>query len=178
VSVAYERNDEVPRGLGDFQRRSNRDEIRRNERDQRSNSWESTPRNDAPSMRVPNVGWESTPRDSSGAGGWGGARNRQWDAPTPRVSRDGGADEDGPGITEREWEEEQTRLDRDWYMTGEEGALAGEEDFKSLAQFEDLEHLKQSENAAKQTVRLFSSIPRILLTQMAETCICTASAIQ
>jgi len=161
VSVAYERNDEVPRGLGDFQRRANRDEIRRNERDQRSNSWDSTPRNDAPSMRVPNVGWESTPRDSSGAGSWGGARNRQWDAPTPRVSRDGGADEDGRGITEREWEEEQTRLDHDWYTTSESGALAGDEDFALLAQFEALELHQQSKTAAKQTVRSFSYIPRI-----------------
>ena len=177
MSIAYERNDEVPRGLGDFQRRSNRDEIRRNERDQRSNSWKSTSRNDVPSMRVPNVDWESTPRDSSARGDWGGARNRQWDAPTPRVSRDGGADEDGPGITGREWEEEQTRLDRDWYTTSEDGALAGEEDFALLAQFAALELHQQRENAAKQTVRSFAYIPRILLTRPAETRICKASTI-
>ncbi|EJD44265.1 hypothetical protein AURDEDRAFT_125294 [Auricularia subglabra TFB-10046 SS5] len=111
-----------PRGLGDFQRRSNRDEIRRNNgRDSRRNGWDATlrPDRDAPS--------DSTPRDSDGRGGWGGARDRRWDAPTPRVSRDGGADEEGFGISAREWEEEQ---------------------------FEDLEPLKQGEIAAKQTKRI------------------------
>jgi len=27
------------------------------------------------------------------------------------------------GFDMREWEEEQTKLDRDWYMTGEEGGM-------------------------------------------------------
>ncbi|KZP30384.1 hypothetical protein FIBSPDRAFT_726156 [Athelia psychrophila] len=90
------RNDE-PRGLGDFQKRLNRDRDqgwgarRDRDRDQdrdrdhpRPQAWDSTPRSeprsersergyrDAPSVRVPNVGWDATPRS--------------WDA-TPRSSR-------------------------------------------------------------------------------------------
>lgn len=53
-------------------------------------------------------------------------RDRRWDAPTPRASR-GGDDEDPVGgldrLNMREWEEEQTQLDRDWYMANEDGTL-------------------------------------------------------
>lgn len=52
-----------------------------------------------------------------------------------------------------EWEEEQTRLDRDWYSGAEEGGVAGDEDFNPLAQYEDLAAIKQAEVATKQVVR-------------------------
>jgi pre-mRNA-splicing factor ATP-dependent RNA helicase DHX38/PRP16 len=48
-----------------------------------------------------------------------------WDAPTPRAVR-GGSPEDGDGalgIDAREWEEEQVRLDRDWYTGAEKVGL-------------------------------------------------------
>jgi hypothetical protein len=41
------------------------------------------------------------------------------------AKRKGEEDEDefGGALETREWEEEQVRLDRDWYMTGEEGGV-------------------------------------------------------
>lgn len=60
--------------------------------------------------------------------------------------------EGGVGLDMREWEEEQTRLDRDWYMGAEEGGVAGDEDFNPLAQYEDLAAIKQAEVATKQVV--------------------------
>jgi pre-mRNA-splicing factor ATP-dependent RNA helicase DHX38/PRP16 len=45
----------------------------------------------------------------------------------------------------REWEEEQVRLDRDWYMAAEEGTLMGDEEHNPLAHYEDLTMLKQAE---------------------------------
>ncbi|KAI5989744.1 hypothetical protein EDD15DRAFT_2171089 [Pisolithus albus] len=163
------RKPDGPRGLGDFQRRSNRDNRMwgdRRERGQREGrSWDSTPRSersgrdrdhDAPSIRVPNVSWESTPRrngDSDGSG-WEGAKNRAWDAPTPRVPRGASPEEDGLlGVDMREWEEEQLRLDRDWYSGAEEGFVAGDEERNPLAQYEDMNPLKL-EPAAKPTKRI------------------------
>lgn len=160
------------RGLGDFQLRLNRDRDqgwvgrrdydrdRNGDRD-RGRGWGSTPRSerggyrDAPSVRVPNVGWDSTPRNRGEDGnGWGGARNRRWDAPTPRAVRDGSPDDgDGAlGIDAREWEEEQVRLDRDWYTGAEEGGIAGDEEHNPLAQYQDLSTQKEAEIANKQVV--------------------------
>lgn len=152
--------------MGDFQRRSNRDRDRgwghrRGHDRDGPHGWDSTPRSvrntgDAPSVRVPNVGWESTPRGSRGedSSGLGGARNRLWDAPTPRVTRGGSPDgDDGAlGIDAREWEEEQVKLDRDWYTGAEEGGVAGDEEHNPLAQYEDLSALKDAEIATKQVV--------------------------
>jgi pre-mRNA-splicing factor ATP-dependent RNA helicase DHX38/PRP16 len=45
----------------------------------------------------------------------------------------------------REWEEEQVRLDRDWYMSAEEGTLMGDEEHNPLANYEDLTILKPAE---------------------------------
>jgi len=164
------RND-GPRGLGDFQRRSNRERDyrrtssggdRNRDRDRNRGGWDATPRSergsrgDAPSMRVPNVGWDSTPRSRRDDGaGWGGARNRVWDAPTPRASRGGSPDDDGGQVNldAREWEEEQIRLDRDWYMGAEEGGLLGDDEHNPLSQYEDLTLAKQVEIATKQVVR-------------------------
>jgi pre-mRNA-splicing factor ATP-dependent RNA helicase DHX38/PRP16 len=167
ITAVQEQRSDVSRGLGDFQRRSNRDSdrgwVRRDyDKDQHNGrDWDSTPRSersnsnrDAPSVRVPNVGWDSTPRRQEGEGsGWGGARNRAWDAPTPRVPRGGSPEDDGLlGVDVREWEEEQLRLDRDWYTGAEEGGVAGDEEHNPLAQYEDLSALKEAEIAKKQVV--------------------------
>ncbi|KAI0791827.1 P-loop containing nucleoside triphosphate hydrolase protein [Abortiporus biennis] len=160
--------DDGPRGLGDFQRRLNRDERfdrrdRDRDRDQRR-GWDATPRSergsgreDMPSVRVPNVGWDSTPRRSEDGPGWGPSRNRRWDAPTPRTSRGKSPGSDGEGaigLDAREWEEEQIRLDRDWYMGTEEGGMADDGDYNPLAQYDDLDALRQAEVKTKQVKRI------------------------
>lgn len=72
------------------------------------------------SMRVPNKGWDETPRGRGGDGA-GRSERRGWDE-TPRGgrSRDGSPDLQ---INGKEWEEEQVRLDRDWYSYDDEGAV-------------------------------------------------------
>ncbi|KAF8224025.1 hypothetical protein L208DRAFT_1313634 [Tricholoma matsutake] len=164
ITAVKERWGDAPKGLGDFQRRSNRDRDRgwgaRREHDRDGpRGWDSTPRSvpnagDAPSVRVPNVGWESTPRGVRGedSSRWGRAKNWLWDAPTPRVARGGSPDgDDGAlGIDAREWEEEQVKLDRDWYTGAEESGVAGDEEHNPLAQYEDLSALKDAEIATKQ----------------------------
>ena len=164
ITAARENRHDGPKGLGDFQRRSNRDRGWGRDFDDRDSG--STPRNerrDAPSVRVPNVGWESTPRGTRGddGDGWGRQRNRRWDAPTPRVVRGGSPDgEDASfALDMREWEEEQVKLDRDWYTGAEEGTLAGDEEHNPLAQYEDLSVRKNAEIAKRQIVR---SIFRII----------------
>lgn len=169
ITAVREQRSHASQGLGDFQRRSNRDNdrgwVRRDHDRDRQNGrgWDSTPRSersssnrDAPSVRVPNVGWDSTPRRQEGEGsGWGGARNRAWDAPTPRVPRGGSPEDDGLlGVDVREWEEEQLRLDRDWYTGAEEGGVAGDEEHNPLAQYEDLAALKDAEISKKQVRRI------------------------
>jgi pre-mRNA-splicing factor ATP-dependent RNA helicase DHX38/PRP16 len=54
----------------------------------------------------------------------------------------------------REWEEEQLRLDRDWYTGAEEGGVAGDEEHNPLAQYEDLAALKDAEISKKQVRRI------------------------
>jgi pre-mRNA-splicing factor ATP-dependent RNA helicase DHX38/PRP16 len=58
------------------------------------------------------------------------------------------------GLDSREWEEEQVRLDRDWYTGAEEGGVAGDEEHNPLSQYEDLAATKDAEIASKQIVRL------------------------
>lgn len=136
---------------------------------------------DAPSVRVPNLGWESTPRGTRGeeGSGWGGARNRLWDAPTPRAARGGSPDgDDGAfGLDAREWEEEQVKLDRDWYSGAEEGGVAGDDEHNPLAQYEDLSALKQAEIATKQVVSILASCLCLLLTFITEKNISEAGTI-
>ncbi|KAJ7287790.1 pre-mRNA splicing factor [Mycena rebaudengoi] len=172
ITAANERREDAPKGLGEFQRRSNRDRDRGwgGRRDQNNGrepepqgrGWDATPRSvrgngDAPSVRVPNVGWESTPSrprgDENSGSGWGAANNRLWDAPTPRNVRAGSPD-DALGLDAREWEEEQVRLDRDWYTGAEEGGVAGDEENNPLAQYEDLSALKSAEIATKQVRKI------------------------
>ncbi|EPQ61179.1 hypothetical protein GLOTRDRAFT_69469, partial [Gloeophyllum trabeum ATCC 11539] len=161
IAAYNERRDDGPRGLGDFKRRLNREPgyDRRGRR-----GWDETPRSergsreDAPSVRIPNAAWDSTPRNAQGEDGqgWGGARNRRWDAPTPRVAR-AGSPEDGEGafgIDAREWEEEQIQLDRDWYAGAEEGNLMGDEEHNPLAQYDDLESIRQAEIETKKVKKV------------------------
>ncbi|KAI0696487.1 P-loop containing nucleoside triphosphate hydrolase protein [Cerioporus squamosus] len=152
-----------PRGLGDFQRRLNRDRPHdRRDRDRRD--WDATPRSersrrgeDAPSVRIPNASWDATPRRPSSPGpSSGGVRNRRWDAPTPRRGGSPGSDDgDGAlGLDAREWEEEQIRLDRDWYMGAEEGGVVGDEEYNPLAQYDDLAAVKEEQLAKKQVKKI------------------------
>jgi pre-mRNA-splicing factor ATP-dependent RNA helicase DHX38/PRP16 len=55
----------------------------------------------------------------------------------------------------REWEEEQVRLDRDWYMSAEEGTLMGDEEHNPLANYEDLTLVKQAEMARRPVSPIF-----------------------
>ena len=123
ITARNEIRPDAPRGLGDFQLRLNRDG--RDNRRGQERSWGATPFQDrSGSSRGPNGTWEATPRNPNGEGdGWSQVRNRRWDAPTPRASRGGSPDEIEAGFDMREWEEEQTKLDRDWYMTGEQGVV-------------------------------------------------------
>ncbi|KAF8168367.1 hypothetical protein B0H34DRAFT_645777 [Crassisporium funariophilum] len=176
ITAVKEPRSDAPKGLGDFQRRLNRDRDRGwggkrdNDRERDNNQqgqargWDSTPRStrgsgsrDAPSVRVPNVGWDSTPRSERGGGaGLSTPRNRGWDAPTPRAARGGSPDgDDGAfGLDAREWEDEQVRLDRDWYSGAEEGGIAGDEEHNPLAQYGDLSALKEAEIATKQVKKI------------------------
>lgn len=177
IAAQNQRRDDAPRGLGEFQGRLNRD--RGYDRNGRSRDgdrygkrgWEATPRSergrpgeDAPSVRVPNVGWDSTPRRSEDGHGWGSSKNRRWDAPTPRASRGGSPETDGErtwALDVREWEEEQIRLDRDWYTGAEEGGLAGDEDYNPLAQYDDLGAIKQAELVTRQVVSTLLTYQRV-----------------
>ncbi|KAI0935709.1 hypothetical protein AcV5_004052 [Taiwanofungus camphoratus] len=172
IRAENERRDNAPRGLGDFQRRLNRDRpFDRRDRDRRNDydrdrdrrGWDATPRSvraargdDAPSVRVPNIGWDATPRrPSSPSLTPGGMSSRRWDAPTPRrATGDDGEDVAGLGLDAHEWEEEQIRLDRDWYMGAEEGVVAGDEEYNPLAQYEDLGAIRQAEVATKQVKKI------------------------
>ncbi|KAF8497258.1 putative PRP16-RNA-dependent ATPase [Russula emetica] len=136
--LTHEKKVDRPRGLDDFKRRSNRDRDRVRGRQEYPRGWEVTPRSergpsrdDPPSLRVPNLRWDATPRTQSDGSGSG------WD-------RTGDI---------REWEEEQVRLDRDWYTGAEEGSLMGDEEHNPLAQYEDLTVIKQVE-VAKRPVKL------------------------
>ncbi|CAE6358865.1 unnamed protein product [Rhizoctonia solani] len=153
VAAPRQSRDDAPRGLGDFQQRANKDR-RRGRYDRNQFAEPPTP---SASVRVPNVGWDSTPRvgGGSGEGGWGRVKEQRWDA-TPMAKRKGEEDEDefGGALETREWEEEQVRLDRDWYMTGEEGGVVGNEEYNPLAQYEDLDAAKQAEIATKQVKKI------------------------
>ena len=135
------------RGLGDFQSRLNKGYNREDrnlprERDQgyagrnarqeapgKGRNWDesATPRTTrterdggfSASMRIPNTAWDETPR--------AGGKGRDWDAATPRSVR-GSQRGDSPDggdlyVDPREWEEEQIRLDRDWYSAFDEGGV-------------------------------------------------------
>ncbi|KAF8921605.1 putative PRP16-RNA-dependent ATPase [Mucidula mucida] len=161
ISIIADRRNDGPKGLGDFQRRSNRDgrydrgrrdyndrgreDYRRGDRNDRG--WDATPRGgatprangDAPSVRVPNVAWDSTPRHSRDDD-VGYSANRRWDAPTPRISRDS-----TPDLETREWEENKLNSI---------AIVAGDEEHNPLAQYEDLSLLKEKEIQAKSVKKI------------------------
>ena len=121
MAAPREPRDNAPRGLGDFQQRANKD--RRRYRGNEGRFAE--PPTPSASIRVPNVGWDSTPRVGGPSdGGWGRVKGQRWDA-TPMAKRGPQDDDEGDTapLDAREWEEEQVKLDRDWYMTGEEGGV-------------------------------------------------------
>ena len=162
ITAKNQPREDGPRGLGDFQRRLNRDQPdRRRDGDRARRDWDATPRSergrraeDAPSVRIPNASWDATPRRGSSPGS-SSARNRRWDAPTPRRGGSPGEDGEGAlGLDAREWEEEQTRLDRDWYMGAEEGGVMGEEEYNPLSQYDDLAAVKEEQLAKKQVKKI------------------------
>lgn len=125
----------------------------------RGKSWNDAPtprtergRIEDGSLRVPNRGWDETPRDGRSRAGPSNGRtmNRSWDTATPRANRDPSPD-DGQEVQVdvREWEEEQVRLDRDWYSTYDEGNVAGDEDHNPFAGFEGFGAEKEKEMEAK-----------------------------
>lgn len=121
ISARNEPRNDSQKGLGDFQQRLNRDKF--GGRRDHFRRPEASPRHE--SSRSERNNWEATPRDPTGSdGNWGGVRNRKWDAPTPRASRGGSPTAyDESTFDAREWEEEQTKLDRDWYTASEDGTL-------------------------------------------------------
>lgn len=144
--ISSKDNDAKPTGLGDFQSRLNRNTYddrgrdrgyNRDDRDRKSWNDAPTPKSvkgetqwDGGSMRVPNRGWDETPRGARDAGRYGksdGSKGRGWDE-TPRsvrVKKEFPDLEDGEAMAMngQEWEEEQVRLDRDWYSYDDEGAV-------------------------------------------------------
>jgi pre-mRNA-splicing factor ATP-dependent RNA helicase DHX38/PRP16 len=87
ITASQQPRNDGPRGLGEFQRRLNRDHARGwNGNYDRGNNkgqgWDVTPQRErggpASSVRVPNIGWESTPRNNRGddSTGWGGPRGQ------------------------------------------------------------------------------------------------------
>ncbi|KAK4688722.1 pre-mRNA-splicing factor ATP-dependent RNA helicase DHX38/PRP16, partial [Tremellales sp. Uapishka_1] len=182
TTIAPDR-DSKQQGLGDFQSRLNRgsyqDERGKDRREYRDTkdrgydrkpegkSWDAAPtprtnRNDRDmgggTLRLPNRGWdEMTPRGPGGRGGWGKGETskRSWDQ-TPRSVRGsnrGSPEGDGVELDAREWEEEQVKLDRDWYTYDDEGAVAGDEEHNPFAQWEDLGREKEEELQAKAVKR-------------------------
>lgn len=108
---------------GDDRRGDRRGDRGRDDWHDRGKSWDAapTPRTSRPSrdgdgsLRVPNRGWDETP----GRPGWGRGK-RSWDETPGRKSRP-----DSPEfeVDAKEWEEEQVRIDRDWYSVDDEGAV-------------------------------------------------------
>ncbi|KAL6305628.1 P-loop containing nucleoside triphosphate hydrolase protein [Sparassis latifolia] len=162
ITAQNERRDDAPRGLGDFQRRLNRDRQFDHRRDRDRRGWDATPRSErsgrdeAPSVRVPNLSWDATPRRaSSPSASSSRVRDRRWDALTPRRASPGSDEGQGAlGLDAHEWEEEQIRLDRDWYMGAEEGGGLGDDEFNPLSQYEDLGAIRQAEVVNKQIKKI------------------------
>jgi pre-mRNA-splicing factor ATP-dependent RNA helicase DHX38/PRP16 len=105
----------------------------------RNRGWDATPSAGGSSYNK-GKSWDSTPR-----GGSGRVKEREWD--TPRGDSDrysgrnypesqGNSPQTARGPGGREWEEEQLRLDRDWYST-EESGLAADDEHNPFAAYED-----------------------------------------
>ncbi|KAK4704953.1 pre-mRNA-splicing factor ATP-dependent RNA helicase DHX38/PRP16, partial [Phenoliferia sp. Uapishka_3] len=117
----------------------------------KGHSWDSTPSSSrGGSMAPPRPqSWESTPRSVRGTPArQSSSSNREWD--TPMRTPYNGDESPGPMpwtpsgstvISERDWAEEQTRLDRDWYNIDEAGGM--EED--GFGGYEDYDREKEQE---------------------------------
>lgn len=103
-------------------------------------------------MRVPNRSWDETPARGGSSSAPRPGPGRSWDA-TPRTARGASpdpTDENGEmQLDVREWEEEQVRLDRDWYSTFDEGGVAGDDEHNPFAGFEEYGKAKEEEMQAK-----------------------------
>lgn len=146
----------------DYGRRDDRRDDRQDRSNgDRRNNWSDAPRSersqrdlDGGSVRVPNRGWDETP--SRGPGGWGKGGDssrpgRSWDETPSRRSRGASpSNDDGEILVDgKEWEEEQVRLDRDWYNIDDEGMVAGDEEHNPFQQWSSLEASKEQELQAK-----------------------------
>jgi pre-mRNA-splicing factor ATP-dependent RNA helicase DHX38/PRP16 len=92
----------------------------------RDRSWDSTP-------GATRRSWDSTPRTEQ-------RRSREWDTPSRRTGVDYPEERSPPpmdSLEYREWEEEQMRLDRDWYSY--EDGVAADEEHNPFAAYEDRE---------------------------------------
>lgn len=93
--------------------------------------WESTP-SAASAGSSTRHSWDSTPRSALRV-----PNRKEWD--TPRSVRGGDREEMGPplesGIDAREWEEEQMRLDRDWYNNEEGNTI--DDNYNPFEAYED-----------------------------------------
>ncbi|WVO13862.1 hypothetical protein L204_101485 [Cryptococcus depauperatus] len=106
---------------------------------------------DGGSARIPRKRWDETPRSSRGPERWNRDKAaRGWDQ-TPRSSRE--SPDTSLELDAKEWEEEQVRLDRDWYSYDDEGAVAADDDHNPFSQWENLEREKEEELQAKAVKR-------------------------
>lgn len=111
-------------------------------------SWDSTPSGSrgAPPVRRPES-WDSTPRSVRGTPARSERGSGEWDTPR-RVPSGYGDESPGPlpppssGLDEKEWEAQQTKLDREWYNIDEMGGEASEAEFGG---YDDYDKEKEEE---------------------------------
>ncbi|KAM0787222.1 hypothetical protein ACM66B_006460 [Microbotryomycetes sp. NB124-2] len=121
----------------------------------RNQSWDSTPSSarNGGSSGASRASWDSTPRQGGAAQSSSSTNAREWD--TPRSVRASYGDESPAGVAppssivdQQDWEEEQKRLDRDWYNSGE-GGDAGED--SGFGGYDDFDPSVQEEALRKAT---------------------------
>ncbi len=157
--------------MDDFERLLNRDgnshDSSVREIHLRSHDQDSTPclgqdrRNDGPRLQIHNS-WESTPKSFPVAGGaseWGSMRTRRWDAADAYTPHSTTVETPGTyGLTELEfpeWDEEQVRLDREWYIKGEDDNIK-EAEARGALHHENVSHIIPAEISRK-SMRKISS---------------------
>lgn len=119
-------------------------------RDSRRSEWEETPaRSDRPNMTPRREGGTTQRQEIRDA------RRSEWDFPTPRVESTSYDDAvRKPTNAEFEnWEEEQTKLDREWYNLDEAGTM---EESYQYSEF-DAYYKKKEEELAKAQVKRLSA---------------------
>ncbi|MBW0470135.1 hypothetical protein O181_009850 [Austropuccinia psidii MF-1] len=97
-------------------------------------AWDSTPSLSSSSQThlnsSSNPSWEATPRSTAKV-----PRGREWDTPLNRAEDEDLGPPLGSGIDAREWEEEQMRLDRDWYNHEEDNTI--DDDYNPFGSYEE-----------------------------------------